>query len=214
MAAPKRKRAKPRKRKAKDPRTEAERTQAAKDLLDEVKEHERGPSSGNRLEQVQRDTEIFRAAMRGLQPETLAPAYGLQASTVREIIKRMGKEARRISDQDPAEILQEHIWMLDAAIDELAAIAAKEKGSARVAAIRARLDAMRDKVQTLQSVGYLPYDLGMLGVRIEVKALYEAIWSVLITEKVPRNVIRKIAYALEPGGVTEEDIPPELEKAK
>lgn len=145
-----------------------------------VKETEQGRRPMSALEITHRNGQIFRGWLRGLRPETLAETYGLQPRAIEKIVAQWKEHGGSVIGADPMQIIEDHVLRLDAIVDELAAVAAKEKGgSGRVAAIRARLEAMTKKIEFLQQVKILPQDLGTIGVQIDLRAvgllLYEAL---------------------------------------
>jgi hypothetical protein len=151
-------------------------------LADEVAvvdDKETGRRSMTALEITQRNGQIFRSWLRGLRVETLAETYGLKPRAIEKILAQWKEHGGAVIGQDPMQIIEDHVLRLDAVVDELAAVAAKEKGSGRVAAIRARLEAMKAKIEFLQQVKILPQDLGTIGVQIDLRAvgllLYEAL---------------------------------------
>lgn len=151
-------------------------------LADEVTETgdaETGRRSMTALEITQRNGQIFRSWLRGLKYETLAETYGLKPRAIEKIVAQWKEHGGSVVGADPMQIIEDHVLRLDAIVDELAAVAAKETGSGRVAAIRARMEAMVKKIEFLQQVKILPQDLGTIGVQIDLRAvgllLYEAL---------------------------------------
>lgn len=123
------------------------------------------------LDQMKRDSEIFRSSLRGLSPETLAETFQLSPRRIREIVKEWRAQGVALSDLDQGELIEEHVSQVNEVISELAAHASREKGPGRTAAIRARLEAMRERFKVLQEVGLLPQDLGTIGVQIDIRAM-------------------------------------------
>ena len=117
---------------------------------------ERGTKGGDRYEQVQRDLAIYRAHLKAVDTYDLAAIYGLTPDTVRGIIRRMRRENQRLSKMDPLEVVEEISSQIDAGLSELAAAAAKEKGSVKVAAINNRINGLLAKAKWLQASGLLP----------------------------------------------------------
>lgn len=144
-----------------------------------VDDEKTGRRAMTALEITQRNGQIFRSWLRGLRVETLAETYGLKPRAIEKILAQWKEHGGAVIAQDPMQIIEDHVLRLDAVVDELAAVAAKEKGSGRVAAIRARLEAMKAKIEFLQQVKILPQDLGTIGVQIDLRAvgllLYEAL---------------------------------------
>jgi hypothetical protein len=130
-----------------------------------------GRSAKTAMELMTRNSEIFRGYLRGLSPETLAETYSLTPRSIKEIVAEYKKVGIRVTDLDAMEIIEDHILRVDAMIDELAAHSAREKGTGRTAAIRARLEAMRERIDVLQSVGVLPQDLGTIGVQLDLRVV-------------------------------------------
>lgn len=100
-----------------------------------------------------REVEVYRAHLRGLAPETLAATYEMDTAAVRKIIAKVaGSESA----------IEGHLRRIDAAVDELALVAAREDGSARVSAIKARTDLLDKRLGTLRGLGLAGTDAGAL----------------------------------------------------
>lgn len=190
---------KPRKAAAKK-RTAKQREVDAEAVAKDLTHQPEATGRGSSKEIVERNVEIFRASMRGLQPESLAPLYNLSAETIRTIVRDMRREIGRLDKIAATEIIEEYVLGLEAGIDELAAVSAQSKGSARVAAITARLQAMRDKIKVMQETGYLPRELGTMNVRISIDEMTRKAIKVLQENKVPTKVMVEMMAAWDPDG--------------
>lgn len=131
------------------------------------------------LERYERDGQIYRGFLRGLMPDTLAQTFELSVKQIERIVSEWKKRAVAAAKQGPEEIIEEHVLRLDSLIDELAAHSAREKGTGRTAAIRARLEAMSRRIEFLQSVGVLPRDLGQIGIQIDLRSMAEQLYRAL-----------------------------------
>lgn len=140
-------------------RSKAERRADAEAILEgeELRgPNEKGTKGGDRYDQVQRDLAIYRAHLKSVDIYDLATIYGLTPDTVRGIVKRMRRENQRLSKMDPLEVVEEISSQIDSGLSELAAAAAKEKGSVKVTAINNRINGLLAKAKWLQASGLLP----------------------------------------------------------
>lgn len=158
------------------------------------------PRTGPRLDrydQVQRDLEIYRAHLRSIDDYDLAATYGLSVETIRDIVRRWQDEGRRITRANPREVIDEITWQLDAAISEIAAVAAREEGSARVSAVIGRINALLQKGKWLQQVGVLPTEARELRVQLDAVSTAETIITVLEKRGIlDEELTREIAAAV------------------
>jgi len=158
------------------------------------------PRTGPRLDrydQVQRDLEIYRAHLRSIDDYDLAATYGLSVETIRDIVRRWQDEGRRITRANPREVIDEITWQLDAAISEIAAVAAREEGSARVSAVIGRINALLQKGKWLQQVGVLPTEARELRVQLDAVSTAETIITVLEKRGIlDEDLTREIAAAV------------------
>lgn len=164
MAAPKRKRAAPKKKQKPAPLP----TDADKAALAATAPEPRGPGrpTGDRYELYVRDTEIFRGRMRGLDEWTLGQTYDLSPEAIRKIVDQQVKLAQTLPHAHPNTIVEYAMGQFDAAIAELAIHASQIEGkkhpSAKTGAIVARVSVIERRIALLQDVGLLPEDLGKL----------------------------------------------------
>jgi len=189
------KKPKPRQRK----RTKAQRVEDTKKV---AKAGDKGPREGGRYDQVQRDIEIYRAHLRGISDYDLAATYALTVPTVREIIKGVRAEGPRLTRANPLDVIEAMTAQIDAGISELAALAAREKGTARVNAVTARIRALFDKAKFLQSVGVLPSEAQEVRVQINILDLAERLTDILerhdlLTDDVAKSINDEFDEALQ-----------------
>jgi hypothetical protein len=126
--------------------------------------------------------EIYRAHLRGISHYDLAVTYGITPRTVTDIVRRTRQEGKRLSAYDPLEVVEELVDQIDAGISELAAVAAREKGSARVTAVTNRIRAIIDKGKWLQSSGLLPQSAREMTIKLDADQLAGAIMTTLDTK--------------------------------
>lgn len=161
------------------------------------------PSNGKdellpRDEQAQRDADIVAARLRGLGWAQIARTYGLTVRRVQQIFAAWRQENKTLRHQDPLDIVDELLEQYQGAAEELALVAVNaDNTSARVGAIRARMEAMKNIAELLQAVGVLPKDLGTLRVEMDVRYVAETILRVFDEEDVPERVQQRILQVLE-----------------
>ena len=151
-----------------------------------------------------RDAELWRGSCRGLLPSTLALTYGISEDHCRRIIREQRQKAAEGMTRNPAQTVEDYLFQLDAMIDELAAVSAQNKGSARVTAISARLTAMKEKRDVLQQVNLLPRDFGQIADREELVQVAHGIVSILQSADVPPEVMNEIIALVDPQAEAED----------
>jgi len=149
-----------------------------RDLDDGDENYQRGPQ-GTVSENYQRNLEIYRAHLRALDNYDLAATYGLSVKQIERIITEMRKDARRITKSNPLEVIDEVTRQIDSGISEIAAVAARETGSARVTAVLGRINAILNKARWLQKVGVIPTEPETMRVQIDAVALGERLMMAL-----------------------------------
>ncbi len=139
-------------------------------------------------ERLKRDAAIIQLLNRGISPESAGAQFGLSGSRVRRLKKEWMTTAPDQQDLDPSGLVRDTMANYEAAIEELALVAARSgHGPTKVAAIRVRLEALRGRMELLQSVGVVPHDLG------QIRVLDDA-----------QFVARQIADVFERFGVSDE----------
>ena len=162
-----------------DTRTKAERLADAEMLTGDDEARKKGTKAGGRYDQVQRDLAIYRAHLKSVSHYDLAEIYGITPQTVAGIVRRMRRENQRLSTMDPVEVVEELTSQVDAALSDLAAVAAKEKGSVRVTAITSRLNGLLAKGKWLQATGILPAQANELRVHLDGTNIAQQVIAVL-----------------------------------
>lgn len=168
-------------------------------------------------ERVERDLDIFRAHLRGIDARDLAHSYQLGVSTIYAIFTEQRAQARRLSQENPIDVVEEITAQIDAAISELAAIGAREKGMVRVRAVLGRINALMQKGKWLQAAGVLPREPEQLRVRIDGMQMAQGVIDVLdrnglLTPKLMREIYAEVGGGDIDADVIEED-PAELPPA-
>lgn len=163
-------------------RSKAERRADAEAILDDADlrgPHEKGTKAGDRYDQVQRDLAIYRAHLKTVDHYDLAAIYGLSPKTIGEIVRRMRRENQRLSKMDPIEVVEEITAQIDAGLSELAAAAAKEKGTAKITAINNRINGLLAKAKWLQASGLLPKEPEEFRIQMDGDYVAAGVMSVL-----------------------------------
>jgi hypothetical protein len=184
-------------------RTEAQRAEDTQVVLADLEAERGGQAPGT--DRVERDLSIFRANLRGIDVYDLAATYDLSPDHVRRIIKKQRRENQRLSQMDPVEVVEELTSQIDAGISEIAAVAAREKGSVRVTAVLGRINALIQKGKWLQSAGILPEEAGQLRVQIEAGNLAQNIFQVLERRGLVDDDLLAEIYAQTGGGTIDAD---------
>jgi hypothetical protein len=111
----------------------------------------------NRQAQARRDLQIALERTLGFSEVDVAQRYGVDCRTVRRVYKRWKEDRIQVEDLDPCSELTAYLLRLDAAIAELGLIRMSARNSrVRVAAIRAQLAAMSERMRVLMDVGVVP----------------------------------------------------------
>ena len=144
--------------------------------------------------------EVYGLWRRGVTPETVASIYDLPLAKVRAIIEAEKEKQPKLADQDPEEIIRDHQIRISAIVEELANLAAREKGPARVRAVEGRFAAEKHLFGVHHSVGLLPRDLGEVGIQIDIDRMADQLRRVLTENEVPKEVLAEIAETLKTPG--------------
>lgn len=141
------------------------------------------------LERVRRDAQIITALKRGISGDRVGAQFGLSGRQVRRIRALYRQDQPDLDELEPAEIVKDTLDGYEAAIEELALIASTSNHDpTKVGAIRTRLEAMRGRIELLQSVGVLPHDLGQIRVIDDAQAVVAAILKVFDAYEIPEEV--------------------------
>lgn len=150
------------------------------------------------LQRVKRDASIIQLIKRGITPDQAGAPFGLTRRQVQRIVRQYENEAPDLSELDPGSLVRQTLWNYEAAIEELALLAAKtDHGPTKVGAIRVRLEALRGRLELLQSVGAVPHDLGQIRVIDDAQATARQILNVFDHYDIPEEVRFAIVDVIE-----------------
>lgn len=149
-------------------------------------------------ERVKRDAAIIQLLKRGISREQAGAQFGLSVRQVARIKKKYRSEVPDISELDPGELVRDTLDNYEAAIEELALLAARtDHGPTKVGAVRVRLEALRGRIELLQSVGAVPHDLGQIRVIDDAQLVARQIAEVFERYGVPQDVQMAVVDAIE-----------------
>lgn len=148
-------------------------------------------------QRMNRNRAIFDARARGFGWDEIARQHDVSVRQAQRIHSEYRDASPGALAADPIATVEELLAGHDAALEDLARLAndAKHDG-ARLGAIRARLDVMREKYELLAAVGVLPRDLGQVAVQIDSQRIADATVAVLERHAVPEHVFDEILEAL------------------
>lgn len=150
------------------------------------------------FQRLQRDSGLVQLMKRGVDSTVAGPMYGLSPRQARRIYKTYVETLEDLNQIDPKEHVEEMLANYDSAISDLALIARDAKNdNARVGATRMRLEAVRGKIELLQSLGLLPKDLGTVTLRDDFVRVVRVILAVLDAFEVDEEVQMAIVDAAE-----------------
>ena len=137
-------------------------------------------------ERTARNCEIITARIRGLSWATIARTYGLSERQCQQILRDYRGTNPTLRHHDPLDIIDGVIEGLQGAIEELALISATTRSdSVRVSAINAKLNVHAQIVKTLQTIGVLPNDLGVLRFEVDARIMAERVIGVIDQYNLP-----------------------------
>ena len=115
------------------------------------------------LDKERRNIELVLLARRGVSTDALAVRFDLSPDSVRRIVKAWQDRQPPVQELDASDIVRETLEGYNAAIEELAEYALDQgHGAGKVGAVRVRLEALRGRLELLQSLGVVPLELGTL----------------------------------------------------
>lgn len=151
----------------------------------------------NAEEKVARDRQIVAAKARSLSDATVADTFGVDASTVREVMAQWRETQPSLRSVDPIDVVEEMLFELRGSIEELALVSSTTTNdNVRVGAIGKRLDALKQMAHLMQATGVLPNDLGTLKVDMDVRAFAATVLRVFADEDVPDKTVGKVMDAI------------------
>lgn len=149
--------------------------------------HSNGIPKGKNLtnaEKSLRDTLILQRRAQRWTWEEIAEEVGLSVSACKRAAKAKKETMLQILDMDPIEVVKKIIEGFEASIGDLEVMAveyASAHPSAAVGAKKGADDARRNLITLLQSIGFLPNELGTIRWVVEVRQIVE-----LLTTSVTR----------------------------
>lgn len=147
-------------------------------------------------ERAERDRLLYRLKTeRSLTYPTLAEMFGLSERHATRIVRERRHELQADAwDIDRTrEIIEETLEGLDNLIEQFAVLASVEEGSVKLGALRERRETLLRRIETLQTLGVLPRDLGQFTVRLDLEEsasrMIEAFKRLGVPEDVQAQVI-------------------------
>ena len=166
-------------------------------VLEDVPE----PVPGQALTPEQRHVRNMRIVQarlgRGLSWPNVAATYRLSERACRTIVKAYRDAQPSLKAIDPIDTIEERLFQLQGAAEELALVAqTADNDSARIGAIKARLDALAQHTELLQAVGVLPNELGRLRVEVDVRVIAQRVLAVVAEMNLPAEQHARLLEAL------------------
>ena len=164
-----------------------------------IEEQAEGKGNLGLADRLRRDRELCGLIMSGVPVAIAAQMHGLgerQAYRIYEDFKP--EELNALEDLDPRQYVEKALEQYQAAIEQLAMLAAETNhDGVRVSAIRTRLEAVRGRVELLQSLGLAPLDLGTLRLQDDWMRVARIILDVLDAYEVSEAVQVAVMDAVE-----------------
>jgi hypothetical protein len=114
-------------------------------------------------ERVRRDAEIVAERSRGRSWSSISTTAGVSARHCRRVVAEYRESGVELEHLEPLDVVQTMYRRYEAAISELEEISETAKNeSARVGAVKARVEVIRTECDLLQNVGILPPNLGLV----------------------------------------------------
>lgn len=144
-------------------------------------------------EKVERDRNIVAAKARSLSTATVAQTFDVSERTVETVMAEYRASQPSLRSVDPIEVVEQTIFELRGAIEELALISSNAKQDAvRVGAVSKRVDTIKQLTHLMQSTGVLPNDLGTLKVDMDVRAFASVVLNVFKEEGIPEEAVARV----------------------
>lgn len=136
-----------------------------------------GKPSMTVAERESRNMEIVTARLgRGLSWATISKTFDLSERNCRRIVTTWKNAQPALKTVDPIKEIEDTLYRLEGAAEEFALIAqTTTNDSARVGAIKARVDTIWKRVELMQASGVLPNDLGTLRVEMDIRAVAQRV---------------------------------------
>jgi hypothetical protein len=150
-------------------------------------------------ERSERNLRIVEDRARGLGWSRIARNHDVTDRHARRIVAEYRESEPSLLERDPVEVVEETLAAYEAAIDDLADLAAEtDHDSTRLGAIKARLDVHHARIDLLRTVGVLPRDLGAVGVVLDARRIAVRLTEVLGRDGVSESVRSDILDAIDP----------------
>lgn len=151
------------------------------------------PRAKNAAEKVERDKQIVAAKARSLSTPTVAKTFNVSEATVEKVMAEYRKSQPSLRSIDPIQVVEETIFELRGAIEELALLSSSSKQDAvRVGAVAKRVDTIDKLTKLMQTTGVLPNDLGTLKVDMDVRAFASVVLRVFKEAEIPAETVGQV----------------------
>jgi hypothetical protein len=158
----------------------------------------------------ERDRLLYRLKTeRSMTYPTLSEMFGLSERQVQRLVRERRRELQLDAwDIDRTrEVIEETLEGLDNLIEQFAVLAANSDGATRLGALRERRETLLRRLETLQTLGVLPHDLGQFTVRLDLEEsasrMIEAFKRLGVSEAVQEQVIDAMMGQLPAGELIE-----------
>jgi hypothetical protein len=142
---------------------------------------------------------------RSMTYATLSQMFGVSDRQARRVVRdRRRQLAADAWDIDRTrEVIEETLEGLDHLIEQFAILAAHTDGATKLGAMRERRETLLKRLETLQSLGVLPHDLGQFSVRLDLEEsasrMLEAFKRLGVSEAVQQEVLDAMMGQLPAG---------------
>jgi hypothetical protein len=155
--------------------------------------------------QVQRDARIVSDRARGFGWAAIAERHGLSERRCHEIWSTYWATQPSLGEIDPVEAVNEAIAQHDALVEDLARLAeTSTQDAVRLGVLKAKREAMRERLILMQAVGLLPRDLGLLKHEVDVRRIIQVFMAALDRHDLPEVVEDDLLEALRAGSIRRE----------
>ena len=147
-------------------------------------------------EKVRRDDRIVADRARGLTWATIAERHGVSDRQARAIWKER-LTAEPLESLDGLDAITEALLQVEAAIEDLALLAETTRNDpVRLGAIRARLEAQRDRVTLLRLGGYMPATWRAAMTEADIRRMTDTFGEIFRRDDVSDELLHDLIAAL------------------